>query len=145
VTALPRAAIGPALSARIRGRAEVEHLRRLVAGAALPGDVADALAWCAEELRVVAWEDWGPPGGDEHGAAWTAATAPALKVATELVILRTTLSLLLSAAPDPSRALSSEFAVPLPPGLELYPFQRAAVEYAMGIVNDKSVDMGLNP
>jgi len=91
MTPLPRSSIGPALSSKIRGLPEVEHLRRLVAATATTEDLLNAIVWCDEAIRKEAYDDWGAP--DEHGR-WIAARTPQLALCSELVILRATLNLM---------------------------------------------------
>lgn len=120
---IPRSSVGPTLSARIRGSAVhgVECLRRLVGATATPVDAADALAWSSAELEAASYELWEP--GDSH-----------CKLATEIIILRTTLYLLAGEVPvvGPFVEAKAGFVVPLPDGLKLYEFQLEGVEFAMG-------------
>lgn len=86
MTAIPRAAVGHDLSERIRGRAEVEHLRRLVRGKGTPEDLADARAFVESELAAVALDEWGGPG------PYLRRTSPHLRICGDLLTLRLALS-----------------------------------------------------
>lgn len=206
---LERTAIGPTLSATIRGKPEVDHLRKLVAATATTEDLLNAIVWCDEAIEKEAYADWGAP--DEQGR-WIASRTPRLALTSDLILLRATLNLMATEkapeSPFPvctedktclscyvpvekriknarlpltgdtvaalaladtsprhpfytcdqcknkskedterligeltlfpqqrdmialSHALTSEFPVPLPDGLEMFPFQRASVEYS---------------
>ena len=124
--------VGKHLAQRIRGRADVECLRRLIAGTWEESDFANALALCSSELRAVAYEDWGPP-------PWTYQRTARLREADDILRLRADLMLggnafgAMSSGPvAPEIEQAPELPIPCPDGREYMPFQRLGIAFAAG-------------
>ena len=123
---LDRSAVGRDLATRIRGRSDVEHLRRLISTDGTPEDAAAALAWLADELRTACSEAWGP-------SPWRAKDVPGLRVASDLLALRCALQRIGPAVADPAHEPipdQPELKIPCPPGLAYLPFQVEGVVFA---------------